>query len=159
MTSPEARRNALILAEADRISKLDPDEIVIVAGITGSIPATVKLMGAVAARPSGAIVLPALDQWLDEASWNAIVPSHPEHPQFGLKKLLDGLGVERGAVRTLPDSSPRWQSRARSAFVAKIHASLVFDGSVASLCGDSRQRPAQECSCRNITHRSAVGAG
>ncbi len=31
LTSPEARRNALILAEADRISKLKPEDVVIVA--------------------------------------------------------------------------------------------------------------------------------
>ena len=119
MTSPEARRNALILAEAERITKLAPDEIVIVAGITGSIPATVELMRAVAARPSGAIVLPALDQSLDDASWNAIVSGHPEHPQFGLKKLLDGLDVERGAVRTLPGFEAGDVDRMRSAFVSE----------------------------------------
>jgi ATP-dependent helicase/nuclease subunit B len=116
MTSPEARRNALILAEAKRIANLKRDEVVIVAGVTGSIPATVELMRAVIARSSGAIVLPALDQTLDEASWNTIVPDHPEHPQFGLKKLLDGLGVDRSAMRTLPAAEPDAPSRARAAF-------------------------------------------
>ena len=48
-----------------------------------------------AGLPNGALVLPGLDQTLDEESWNAIVPAHPEHPQFGLKKLLDAL--ERAA--------------------------------------------------------------
>ncbi|HEY8194866.1 MAG TPA: double-strand break repair protein AddB [Hyphomicrobium sp.] len=125
LTSPEARRNALILAEAERITKLKPDEIVIVAGVTGSIPATVALMRAVIARPSGAIVLPALDQSLDDASWNAIVShdaddaGHPEHPQFGLRKLLDGLGIERSAVRTLPGTDIGAQSHARAAFFSE----------------------------------------
>jgi ATP-dependent helicase/nuclease subunit B len=119
VTSPEARRNALILAEAERITKLRPDEIVIVAGITGSIPATVELMRAVAARSSGAIVLPALDQTLDDTSWEAIVPNHPEHPQFGLKKLLDALGVERSAVRILPGIAIDTESRTRTAFVSE----------------------------------------
>ncbi|MFA7307505.1 MAG: double-strand break repair protein AddB [Hyphomicrobium sp.] len=119
MTSPEARRNALILAEAERISKLEPDEIVIVAGITGSIPATVELMRAVAARSSGAIVLPALDHTLDDASWSGIVRDHPEHPQFGLKKLLDALGVERGAVLTLPGLASDAADRTRAAFVSE----------------------------------------
>jgi ATP-dependent helicase/nuclease subunit B len=119
MVSPETRRNTLILAEAKRIANLKSDEIVIVAGVTGSIPATVELMRAVAARSSGAIVLPALDQALDEASWNAIVPNHPEHPQFGLKKLLDGLGVERSAVRTLPGAELDIAGRARTAFVSE----------------------------------------
>ena len=51
-----------------------------------------------AGLPNGALVLPGLDQTLDEESWNAIVPAHPEHPQFGLKKLLDALGVRREDV-------------------------------------------------------------
>ena len=125
LTSPEARRNALILAEARRIAQLKSDDVVIVAGVTGSIPATVALMRAVAARSSGAIVLPALDQSLDEASWNKIAPDypnhpgHPEHPQFGLKKLLDGLGVERSEVRSLAGTAVDMERRARSAFFSE----------------------------------------
>jgi ATP-dependent helicase/nuclease subunit B len=119
LMSPEARRNALILAEAGRIAKLKPEEIVIVAGVTGSIPATVTLMRAVIARSSGAIVLPALDQNLDDESWNKIVPHHPEHPQFGLRKLLDGLGVARGDVRSLPGSDADGVRNVRAAFFSE----------------------------------------
>ncbi|SFV26264.1 double-strand break repair protein AddB [Hyphomicrobium facile] len=119
LTSPEARRNALILAEADRIARLKPDEVVIVAGVTGSIPSTVTLMRAVAAHPSGAIVLPALDHTLDEDSWNQIVPLHPEHPQFGLRKLLDGLGISRSDVKTLPGVNVDAARTARSAFFSE----------------------------------------
>ena len=119
ITSPEARRNALILAEAERIANLKSDEIVIVAGVTGSIPATVTLMRAVAARPSGAIVLPGLDQFLDDASWNEIAPHHPEHPQFGLKKLLDGLGIERRDVHTLAGAEVDAERHTRSAFFSE----------------------------------------
>lgn len=119
MISPEARRNALILAEAKRIANLKADEVVIVAGVTGSIPATVELMRAVAARSAGAIVLPALDQTLDRASWNAIVPDHPEHPQFGLKKLLDGLGIGRDDVKALPGAMLSQADIARTAFFSE----------------------------------------
>lgn len=118
LTSPEARRNAAILAEADRISKLKPEETVIVAGVTGSIPATVSLMSAVASRAAGAVVLPALDTFLDEESWN-LVSAHPEHPQFGLKKLLDGLGITRSDVKELPGAGIDPPRRARSAFFSE----------------------------------------
>ena len=104
--SPVARTNALILAEANRLQSFAPSAPVIVAGVTGSIPATVTLMRAVAALPNGAIVLPALDLTLDEDSWQAISPDHPEHPQFGLKKLLDALGIARSDVEPLPGSQP-----------------------------------------------------
>ena len=115
--SPVARTNALILAEAQRLQSCAPLTPVIVAGVTGSIPATVTLMRAVAALPNGAIVLPALDLTLDEESWQAISakpsqdpskqhPGHPEHPQFGLKKLLDALGVRRSDVEPLDGCEP-----------------------------------------------------
>ena len=119
LTSPEARRNTLILAEAERISKLKSDEVVIVAGVTGSIPATVTLMRAVAARPSGAIVLPGLDQSLDDDSWDKIAPEHPEHPQFGLKKLLDELGIKRTEVRALPGAEPDTARHSRATFFSE----------------------------------------
>lgn len=95
------RRNALIAAEAERLKALPPKGPVIVAGVTGSIPATVTLMRAVASLDQGAIVLPALDLDLDAPSWSSTSES-PEHPQFGLKKLLDALGVAREAVQVLP---------------------------------------------------------
>jgi ATP-dependent helicase/nuclease subunit B len=94
------RRNALIAAEAERLKALPPKGPVIIAGVTGSIPATVTLMRAVAELDSGAIVLPALDLDLDKESW-AHIAEAPEHPQFGLKKLLDALGVAREDVRVL----------------------------------------------------------
>ncbi len=99
--SPADRRNRLILAEANRLTSAPPSGPVIVAGVTGSIPATVELMRAVACLPNGAIVLPALDMRLDEESWQAVCPDHPEHPQFGLKKLLDALSLNRQDVAVL----------------------------------------------------------
>jgi ATP-dependent helicase/nuclease subunit B len=119
LTSPEARRNAAIHAEAERIAKLKPEDVVIVAGVTGSIPATVTLMRAVTTHASGAVVLPALDTSLDEKSWSRIRPDHPEHPQFGLKKLLDNLNVERGHVRELASVKIDPALRTRSAFFSE----------------------------------------
>lgn len=119
LMAPEARRNALILAEARRIENLPRGETVIVAGITGSIPATVELMRAVARRTHGAIVLPALDCDLDEASWQSIVPQHSEHPQFGLKKLLDALDTKRSDVREVAGSAISPALATRAAFFSE----------------------------------------
>src|SRR4029079_9670569 len=55
----------------------------------------------------------------DEESWNAIVPAHPEHPQFGLKKLLDALGVRREDVLPLPGPVPDAPQRARAALLSE----------------------------------------
>lgn len=118
LLSAAGRRNAVIRAEAERLSTSLPLRPVIVAGVTGSIPATVELMRAVAALPNGAIVLPALDTDLDAESWQTIGPEHPEHPQFGLKKLLDALGCAREDVVELGES-PVGAARARTRLIAE----------------------------------------
>lgn len=116
--SAAGRRNAMIAAEAERLTSLPPGAPVIIAGVTGSIPATVTLMRAVAALGNGAIVLPALDLDLDDAGWDA-VSAAPEHPQYGLKKLLDALGVARRHVRVLPGPRAPRPLAARSALISE----------------------------------------
>lgn len=128
-TSKVARRNAAILAEAQRLAADPPDTPVIIAGITGSIPATAELMKVVATLPQGAIILPGLDQFLDDASWQAIAPiqneetatslGHPEHPQYGLKKLLDTLGLRRQDVKTVADAKSGAVHDMRRQFVSE----------------------------------------
>jgi ATP-dependent helicase/nuclease subunit B len=110
---PAARRDALIKAETTRLArKTDPP--VIVAGSTGSIPATADLIAAIAHLPHGAVVLPGLDTDLDEASWrliggdeNASVPPAPGHPQFALQALLARIGVARDTVQQLAEPCGR----------------------------------------------------
>jgi ATP-dependent helicase/nuclease subunit B len=117
--SPVARRNAVILAEARRLRTHPPAGPVIVAGVTGSVPATVELMRAVADLETGALVLPALDTRLDEPSWRAIVPDHAEHPQHGLAKLLAALGLTRGDVKLLPGAAPDARQAARETLICE----------------------------------------
>src|SRR5262245_38293811 len=100
--SPADWRKALMRAEAGRLRSAPPVAPVIVAGVTGTVPAATELMRAVLELDNGALVLPALDQRLDAASWSTIGPAHAEHPQFGLKTLLDALGVDRQEVARLP---------------------------------------------------------
>jgi ATP-dependent helicase/nuclease subunit B len=117
--SPAGRRNAVLSAEARRLTAAPPAGPVIVAGVTGSIPATLEIMRAVAALPQGAIVLPALDLHLDADGWNALLPAtpqdtgHPEHPQYGLARLLSKLEVPRERVEVLRGASdPAAEARA-----------------------------------------------
>lgn len=111
---PKARRSALIRREAQRISMTLPKGPVIVAGVTGSVPATAELLKAVAGLEQGVIVLPGLDLDLDDRSWEALgkrfvpgtrhgsgtktPPPLSSHPQYSLKQLLDRLGVTRADV-------------------------------------------------------------
>jgi ATP-dependent helicase/nuclease subunit B len=120
MIDPGARRDMLIRAEAVRLRERGAAAPVIAAGSTGSLPATADLLAAIAGLPNGALVLPGLDQQLDSDSWAAIGADDPAaagHPQFGLKALIEKLGVRREAVVSLAEPSP--QLAARNHFVSE----------------------------------------
>ncbi|MEM7041582.1 MAG: double-strand break repair protein AddB [Pseudomonadota bacterium] len=94
---PAERRHRVLTAIAERWMAAPPARRIVAAGSTGSIPATQALLGAVASLPNGEVVLPGLDRDLDDPNWAALTPQHPQH---GLKQLLDELGVARISVRT-----------------------------------------------------------
>ncbi len=117
-SNPAAHRNAMIDAEAVRLTEGRSSGPVIAAGSTGSVPATARLLAAISALPQGAVVLPGLDLALDDASWRAlgaIDPAPPVygHPQFGLAKLLRGIGVARDEVEPLALSEAALTARER----------------------------------------------
>ncbi|HWV82349.1 MAG TPA: double-strand break repair protein AddB [Hyphomicrobiaceae bacterium] len=119
LLSAADRRNGLIHAEAERLTRSPPSEPVIVAGVTGSVPATVDLIRAVADLPAGAIVIPGLDYTLDDASWQQLA-HHPEHPQHDLHSLLAALDVPRAAVREVAGAPAPRHVAIRGAFLAEV---------------------------------------
>ena len=83
---------------------------VIAAGSTGSIPATANLLKTISQLSMGAVVLPGLDRDMEAEVWAKIdLPDNdhdesgtaPGHPQYGLKKLLGHLQVDRSSVHHL----------------------------------------------------------
>lgn len=115
LSSPAAHRRARLDRETARIARGEGPARrgpVIVAGSTGSMPATARLIAAVAARDNGAVVLPGLDFEIDDAAFRRAggltvdgaidpAPQSRSHPQYGLFQLLDRLGVDRTAVTRL----------------------------------------------------------
>src|SRR5258708_30126082 len=95
------RRNRALAALADQLEKSPPSGPVIAAGSAGSIPAPAELLRVIAHLPQGAVVLPGLDRTLDQASWNDLDPGHP---QYGLKQLLQRIGVQRSEVKDWSDA-------------------------------------------------------
>ncbi|RST88444.1 double-strand break repair protein AddB [Aquibium carbonis] len=115
-SNPAAHRSAMIDAEAERLLRQPPRGPVIAAGSTGSIPATARLLAAIARLPSGAVVLPGLDRRLDAASWDLIGQSDQPasafgHPQYGLKKLLATIGISRADVEDMAQPAPPLAAR------------------------------------------------
>ena len=119
LLSPMERRNQILHREAARLMSEMPDTPYIVAGVTGSVPATARFMKAVAGLERGALVLPGLDKELDDLSWHAIGEAHPEHPQCGLKRLLGDLGVTRDEIEYVKGGEPSAPHDTRSGFISE----------------------------------------
>ncbi|MDK4726017.1 double-strand break repair protein AddB [Rhizobium phaseoli] len=110
-SSPARHRNAILRAEAARLSATKPGGPIIIAGSTGSVPATADLISAVANLREGVIVLPGLDLAMPEGHWQMVAPepvpgqhTNPasrSHPQYGLSSLLNRLRLTRADVSTL----------------------------------------------------------
>ena len=144
-----ARRDRLIDAELRRLAS--GNQPVVAAGSTGSMPATARLLAAIAQLPQGAVVLPGLDMDLDEGSWCSIAGSKDEkgapvavHPQFAMQALLARMGIARHAVKQLAKpaehgremlvsetmrpaiTTDRWQTRFKDPdFIAAVDRSLA----------------------------------
>ena len=105
---PAIRRDRMLGDLAERWTAEPPDRAITIAGSTGSIPATARLMEVVSLLPEGAVVLPGLDQELDNESWRAAA-ADSAHPQHALAFLLKRLDVPRDGVSTwLPDVRAGW---------------------------------------------------
>jgi ATP-dependent helicase/nuclease subunit B len=107
------RRNLLLHLRASRIAAGQTGPVVI-AGTTGSIPATRRLVAAALGRADCAVVLPGLDLALPEKAWRELAkPAGDEaaalaqtHAQAGLARLLFELGASRSEVTPLGDGAP-----------------------------------------------------
>ncbi len=116
-SSPARHRNAVLKAETQRIAAGKVSGPIIIAGSTGSIPATAALIAAVKALPNGTIVLPGLDGSMSDAEWRLIAgeasgsgtssrnPASRTHPQYGFHRLLTRMGIERGDVPALASAA------------------------------------------------------
>ena len=98
------RRNRLIKTLAKWYRHHRPDEIVIAAGSSGSIPATAELLDSIAHLPRGTVVLPGLDKIMSVQAWQE---TDHTHPQYALKKLLEKISLKREDIPHWPPSSAK----------------------------------------------------
>lgn len=121
-SSPALHRGEAIRAEARRYARERTPHPVIVAGSTGSIPATADLITAIHDLECGVVVLPGLDQTMSDAHWQlagaiqtdgttSIDPASRSHPQYGLFHLLQKLRTLRRDVIALVDEPRELQAR------------------------------------------------
>lgn len=96
MMEPMARRVALLNALTEHWTAAPPDYPVIIAGSTGTLKATAKLMHCVARLKDSAIILPGIDRNLQTAVWDNVTE---QHPQFSLKRLIAKIGIELADIK------------------------------------------------------------
>lgn len=125
---PAAFRNRMLAAERERLLAGDFRGPVIAAGSTGTVPATARLLAALARAPNGAVVLPDLDEGLSEQAWRAVVDEPaPSHPQAALHRLLDEIGAGRDEVIALAEPGPALAARRDLLRRALLPASVTDD--------------------------------
>jgi ATP-dependent helicase/nuclease subunit B len=106
---PARYRDQWLRRKAARLTREQHSDPVIVAGSTGSIPATMALMQSVLELERGAVILPGFDMGLLGAE-----PGHlPEsHPQYQLMRLIAHLVGPSGKIEPWPQPWPQvpWAS-------------------------------------------------
>ncbi|MEL6436130.1 MAG: double-strand break repair protein AddB [Pseudomonadota bacterium] len=118
-------RNLMLDAETERLSHMTAGDPIIVAGSTGTIPATARLIKTVAQMPGGAVVLPGYDRDMDNETRDALdsigdVASIIGHPQYGMRKLARlAQAGQRDLVSVLRPSGPTSPLTARRHWVAR----------------------------------------
>lgn len=132
LSNPSVHRSALIRLEAERLRQNPPAGPVIAAGSTGSIPATAELLATIAGLPRGAVVLPGLDKRMNERAWDAITEPMPApallgHPQYGLARLLQKIGLLRADVEEIGTVAPSLALRALTVGQALLPAEATDD--------------------------------
>ncbi len=88
------RRQQAMRILAEDLTQNPPSHPILMAGTTGTVPATRTLLKTVYDLPIGIIVLPGLENSFDSARVSAM-RSHPQHTLFD---LCSYLGVDPGAV-------------------------------------------------------------
>ena len=95
MMEAQARKVTLLNLLTETWIDNPPDYPVIIAGSTGTLKATARLMRCVANLPKGRIILPGLQEATDKV-WDNI---DVQHPQYSLKNLLSTIGTKRQDVK------------------------------------------------------------
>jgi ATP-dependent helicase/nuclease subunit B len=107
------RRVRLLRRLSEVWTTAPPTGVLVAAGSTGTAPATRDLLIAIAAAPQGAVVLPGLDQDLDDKAWGKADVQHPQgrpqaaagHSRMARSEVANLAGLQgRAPARTLAAS-------------------------------------------------------
>ncbi len=94
------KRNIITEKLAEIYTKQKSDKLVYIAGTTGTLPATKKLIKSIFNLKNGNIILPYIDLNLLDDEWDEIGAEDCDlNHQLSIKKLLEYLKIERNEIR------------------------------------------------------------
>ncbi|MGL4813490.1 MAG: double-strand break repair protein AddB [Beijerinckiaceae bacterium] len=96
----------------------------IIAGSTGSQPATAQLMRAITQNGKGCVVLPGLDRFTPDAVFGSLIDGAQDvnHPQFMLARTLRIMGVSRDEIIALARGNANLEAREKIAALTQYPA-------------------------------------
>ena len=176
------RRNLLLGRIARRWREVPPPGFVVAAGINSTAPAVAAVLRTVSRLERGMVVMPGLDLDMPEEEWQALGPFDPDpdpdpetghrrraietHPQFGLKMLIDRIGVARGEVQRWRRGGGHDAPAVRSRAISNAMAPAEFTGKWNDLAPRERRlsgvraielaTPAEEAQAIAIALREAL---
>lgn len=160
---PALRRNKLLAAQAALWRRTPPKTPVIAAGSIASIPATLEVLNVIADLPQGEIILPGLDQSLEDEAWQKLAP---DHPQYFLKKLIEAIDIPRTDVQLLGEDSSvtarqhLWSEALRPAATTarwqQLGDSPLADGAIDGLSQITCKTPQEEAETIAIMLREVL---
>jgi ATP-dependent helicase/nuclease subunit B len=124
---PAERRDKALGLLAQRWRKHPPAGPVLIAGSTGSVPATADLMDAVSALERGAVILPGFDREAVARDGEAIL-GDPTHPQHGMAVLVKRLGLEPAQIADWPKGIEAPRPRRHALLSAALRPASATDG-------------------------------
>ncbi len=98
ITSPMHYRNQMLMALSQYWRETPPEHPIIIAGTTGSIPATAELIACVSQLPQGMIILPGFDT---DANEEYLQHMEESHPQWGMYQLLAKMKLDYRDVQNI----------------------------------------------------------
>lgn len=106
---PAEYRNAVIREQIRIWHRDKPQNMIIAAGLTGTVPAVSELIAAISGLDNGVVFLSGIDQQMDEDTWLKL---KEDHPQYAFSRLLKHMSVERKSIdseicNTLPSALGR----------------------------------------------------
>ncbi len=99
LTDPEIRKNTIIDIQAKYLQEKHDNKPIIIAGFNDTTPAISRLIQTISKLKNGVVLLSGLEKSIDNKTWKNISETHP---QYGLKNILDNIGVKRNKVENLP---------------------------------------------------------